>query len=69
MAEISESKTSPGPANANITPRVQPKALVQEYLLEHLPIYRELCELQRQASTNQLLYAPGSPFRTPSPTN
>ncbi|KAK4039554.1 hypothetical protein C8A01DRAFT_16463 [Parachaetomium inaequale] len=48
MGEISECKASPGPANnSNATPRVQPKTLLQEYLLEHLPIYRKLRELQR----------------------
>ncbi|KAK4234378.1 hypothetical protein C8A03DRAFT_47266 [Achaetomium macrosporum] len=48
MAEISEYKASSGPSDANATPNMQPKDPVKEYLLEHLPIYRELCELRRQ---------------------
>jgi hypothetical protein len=52
MAGISESKASRGPPDPNVTPR--PQALVQDYLLEHLPIYRELRELQKQASIKRL---------------
>ncbi len=51
MAEISHVKPSPKPANADDTPKLRPNTLIQEYLLERLPIYRELRELQRQAST------------------
>ncbi len=53
MAEIPESKTSPGPTEGNAAPAVRATALVREYLLERLPIYRELQDLRNQVSTGQ----------------
>jgi hypothetical protein len=61
MAEISEN--TPGDAVAN------PNALVNEYLLEHLAIYRELCELRRQASTDKLLFTGAPRLAPPSLTD
>ncbi|KAK3301883.1 uncharacterized protein B0T15DRAFT_442103 [Chaetomium strumarium] len=53
MAEISESKPTSRSGDANATQRLQPNTLVNGYLLEHLPIYRELCELRRQGWQNE----------------
>ena len=53
MAAISDVKPSPEPADADATSKMRSKTLVQEYLLEHLPIYRELRELRIQASTGR----------------
>ncbi|KAJ4290017.1 hypothetical protein N0V88_006818 [Collariella sp. IMI 366227] len=47
MAEISEGNAFPGPNDIE-TPGVKPNALVREYLLERLPIYRDLHNLQKQ---------------------
>ncbi len=69
MAKIPDSETSPAPTDSNVTTRVSPKALVQEYLEEQLPIYRELRELQRQASTNQIFYSRAPPSSIPFQTN
>ncbi|KAK3900374.1 hypothetical protein C8A05DRAFT_36003 [Staphylotrichum tortipilum] len=41
------------PPDANAAPRVRPKSLVQEYLLEQLPVYRELRELREQGWQNK----------------
>jgi hypothetical protein len=63
MAKLSKREGSPGQTDGDATSGVQPKtqALVDIYLLEHLPIYRELHELRGLASTNQLIHIPGFP--------
>ncbi|KAK4101566.1 hypothetical protein N658DRAFT_48164 [Parathielavia hyrcaniae] len=49
MADTSESNISLEPADASTQPRAKPKALIGQYLLEHLPTYRELRELQTKS--------------------
>jgi hypothetical protein len=62
MAKVSESTTFSLPGDSSVAPKAQAKGLVHDYLLEHLPIYRYLRELQRQASTNQLFHpCPSTP--------
>ncbi|GAB1311777.1 Ribosomal RNA methyltransferase FtsJ domain-containing protein [Madurella fahalii] len=53
MMSISGSKISVQPRVINVetTPAVQPNTLVKEYLLEHLQVYRELCDIKKEAST------------------
>ncbi|KAH6634736.1 hypothetical protein B0J18DRAFT_417023 [Chaetomium sp. MPI-SDFR-AT-0129] len=48
MAEVSGNQISPVSPDANEAQRVRAKSLVQEYLLEHLPVYRELREFREQ---------------------
>ncbi|KAK4128084.1 hypothetical protein N657DRAFT_2583 [Parathielavia appendiculata] len=48
MDGVPEFETSPEAADANTQPRVKPKALIEEYLVQHLEIYRELRELQQK---------------------
>ena len=60
MADTSAPKDSSMSPTAGSTPKVTPKTIIHEYLLERLPVYRELRELQRQVSLDAPLL-PASP--------
>ena len=52
-------QSSPPPVQSGpVIARVKPKTLVQEYLLEHLEVYRELYELQRLVSSRSSVPGP-----------
>ncbi len=53
MAEITENKSAPGLPDENAAAPSRPNALVREYLLERLSIYRELRELRTKVRTRQ----------------
>jgi hypothetical protein len=55
MAETSTLKDSTTSPNAGTKPKVTPKTIIHEYLLERLSIYQELRELQRQVSLGPTL--------------
>ncbi|KAK3295260.1 uncharacterized protein B0H64DRAFT_321444 [Chaetomium fimeti] len=50
MADASPPQPASETPRVGLTPKTTPKTIIQEYLLERLPVYRELRELQRQAS-------------------
>ncbi len=48
MATTPKPGASLRPGDGNATPTARSGALVQEYLLEHLPVYRELHALREE---------------------
>jgi hypothetical protein len=54
MANLAETNIATTNTDSGGIPAVRPAALVQEYLLERMPIYRELHSLRTQAGSELL---------------